>query len=526
MRASIISSSYAKVFQRLEAEIEDLVQFTKDIARLPYDPESWLNRAHCLRLLGFPELGLGDAYKARLLVEAALENTSSLGVDALKTFSRKVYNLHMTDPAWQQWRSHVSIPELLQSRVTGMLKRIEIQCWTELMEGLMASNCCNDYVEMSKEAISKFPSDEVFPSELDNANSWYQQRVDILEGRVETGDLTAEQMAWTLVNGGVYPTPYPWIPDDLLSRDEDLFKIISDEFAIASTNCTVSRSTIRNVSDDDGSISNIDVLGVTATREIRAGETVVLDTTFSGVIGDVDRCEYCCGVAGTVTNACCKVLYCSQSCAKEALENYHPALCGKDFSSFHAEAKLATLTTDFSLGSLLLLRTLANSIHENHSHPLKSSVLSRLTPTYGMKEPKLIIFNFLEHVISPIIMLRELGIDVFADDRYDSWVIHTMRCRLQNNKHGQTLDDVCGTAIGPLYSMFNHSCAPSVDWRHDDNNSNLTMFAERDIREGEEMFISYIKSKSMGRAERQKTLMPWLGMDCACTRCVAEKYSN
>lgn len=40
------------------------------------------------------------------------------------------------------------------------------------------------------------------------------------------------------------------------------------------------------------------------------------------------------------------------------------------------------------------------------------------------------------------------------------------------------------------------------------------MFAERYIKEGEEMFISHIKSKDMGRVERQKTLMPWLGMAC------------
>jgi hypothetical protein len=474
-------------------------------------------------MLGYPELGLGDAYKARLLVEAALENTSALGADALTTFSRKVYNLHMTDPAWKQWSHHVSTPQLLQSRVTDMLKRIEIQCWTELMECLISSNCCNDYLEMSMAAISKFPSDVVFPSELENAKAWYQQRVDILQQRVDTGDLTAAQMQWTLINGGVYPTPYAWMTDEILSRDEDLINIISTEFGSSSTNCTVSRSTIRSDPDKDGLFAkDIDVLGVTATKDIKAGDTVVLDRTFAGIIGDIDRCENCCGVAGIITNLCCNVPYCSEACSKAALDTFHPVVCGKDFTSFYAAAKLATQTTDFSLDSLLLLRTLAMSIHENQTQPLQSSILNRLTPTYNMKSPHLIIFNFAEHIVGPIAMLRELGIDIFANPLYDSWVLHTMRCRLQNNKHGQTLDDVCGTAVGPLYSMFNHSCAPSVDWRHDENNRTLTMFAECDIKEGEEMFISYIKARDVGRVERQKTLMPWLGMDCGCTRCVTE----
>lgn len=429
----------------------------------------------------------------------------------------------MTNPAWKQWRSHVSTPELLQSRVTDMLKRIEIQCWTELMECLMASNCCNDYLEMSKAAIAKFPTDEVFPSELENAKAWYQQRVDILQKRVDTGDLTIAQMQWTLINGGVYPTPYAWMTEEILTRDEDLIKTITSEFVSSSTNCTVSRSTIRSEPDEEGVFAkDIDVLGVSATRNIKAGETVVLDRTFAGVIGDIDRCENCCGVSSTFTNPCCNVTYCSEICSQAALETFHPVVCGKDFTSFYAAAKSATLTTDFSLDSLLLLRTLALSIHENPTHALQSSVLNRLTPTYNMTKPHLIIFNFAEHIIGPIAMLRELGIDIFANPLYDSWVLHTMRCRLQNNKHGQTLDNVCGTAVGPLYSMFNHSCAPSVDWRHDENNSTLTMFAECDIEEGEEMFISYIKAKDVGRAERQRSLMPWLGMDCGCTRCAAE----
>ena len=70
--------------------------------------------------------------------------------------------------------------------------------------------------------------------------------------------------------------------------------------------------------------------------------------------------------------------------------------------------------------------------------------------------------------------------------------------------------------------MFNHSCDPNVDWRHDEHNSTVTLFATRDITVGEEMCISYIKGADMGRRERQRSLMTWLGMDCACQRCVDE----
>ena len=139
-----------------------------------------------------------------------------------------------------------------------------------------------------------------------------------------------------------------------------------------------------------------------------------------------------------------------------------------------------------------------------------------------MSEPQLIVLNFADHIVTPILVLRELGVDVFANPLYDTWVLHTIRCRLQNNKHGATLDEFVGSAVSPLYSMFNHSCNPNVDWRHDDHNSTVTLFATRDIKEGEEMYISYIKGADMSRGERQKALMTWLGVECGCAMCESE----
>jgi hypothetical protein len=90
-----------------------------------------------------------------------------------------------------------------------------------------------------------------------------------------------------------------------------------------------------------------------------------------------------------------------------------------------------------------------------------------------------------------------------------------------------------GSAISPLYSMFNHACEPNVDWRHDGvgergegGSSTVTMFATRDIKKGEEMCISYIKGQEMGLEDRQKALKGWLGMDCGCARCVEERAAE
>jgi hypothetical protein len=154
------------------------------------------------------------------------------------------------------------------------------------MEGLIASNCSSDYVKMSKKAVEKFPDDVVFPSDVANAQSWFQQSVQILQAQVDVGETTDIQMQTTLDNGGVYPTPYPWIKAALLVRDDNLIRSIKENFLLASTNCTVFQSTIRNVEivDQAEEITNLDVLGIISSQNILAGETVITDRTPSGVI--------------------------------------------------------------------------------------------------------------------------------------------------------------------------------------------------------------------------------------------------
>lgn len=43
-------------------------------SRFCYEPGAWLQRAHHLRNLGYPELAIGDAFKARLLLQAKLHS--------------------------------------------------------------------------------------------------------------------------------------------------------------------------------------------------------------------------------------------------------------------------------------------------------------------------------------------------------------------------------------------------------------------------------------------------------------------
>jgi hypothetical protein len=463
-----------------------------------------------------------------------LDAPTVLGNEVRKAFRKKTYELHTTDPAWMKWADAVSTPKLLNQRVKEMLKRLELQIWTELMEGLMAANCCGDYARMSREAVEKFPDDAFFPSEVMNADAWYAQRENILKVRVESGEMNEGQMVNTLLNGGVYPTAYPFMTDDFLVRDEAVFESIKEDFRRVSTNCTVVRSTIRNTpaGEGDEATTEDDCIGAIATRDIISGEIVLIDNMSAGSVGvdaDPSGCPTCCtSPVKNFWNTCCSILYCSQVCADVAIETFHAPICGRDFDYLYTAARKATLTTDFALDALLLMRVLALSLQEDADHPLKSKLLVRLTPAYGFKEPNLIIFNFQDHIQTPISILETLDINIFTNQLYDTWVLHTIKCRLQNNKHGQTLEDWPGTSISGLYSMLNHSCSPNVDWRHDTGSSEVTMFATRDCKKGEELCISYIGSQgnSMTVVDRRKKLMGWFGMACRCGKCLEEAATS
>jgi hypothetical protein len=445
-----------------------------------------------------------------------------------------MYLLHTTDPVWMRWAGSVSTPELLGSKVEEMLQRLELQIWTELMEGLMAANCCGDYERMSREAVDKFPDDAFFPSEVLNANAWHAQRETILKARLEKGEMSEAQMTNTLLNGGVYPTAYPFMTGDLLIRDELVFEGIQAEFSRASTNCTVVRSTIRNTPATEGeeATNEDDCIGAFATRDLLAGETILVDRMSTGSIavdGDPNGCPTCCGSpVNNFWNTCCSVLYCSQVCADVALKTFHAPICGRDFEYLYSAAREASASTDFSLDALILMKVLAMSLQEKEDHPLRTRLLVRLTPAYGFKEPKLIIFNFQDHIQTPVAILETLGVNVFTNPLYDTWVLHTMKCRLQNNKHGQTLMDWPGSSISGLYSMFNHSCGPNVDWRHDTGSGDVTMFVTRDCKKGEELMHSYIgdHGSEMDVIHRRAKLMSWFGMACRCGKCTEEAQEN
>lgn len=92
------------------------------------------------------------------------------------------------------------------------------------------------------------------------------------------------------------------------------------------------------------------------------------------------------------------------------------------------------------------------------------------------------------------------------------------------DKESGTFLDNEGSALYTLQSACNHSCEPNVKAYFLNNNFRLSMLAERDIKAGEELLVSYLDECTLSRSRhtRQKILMENYLFKCSCSKCLAE----
>ena len=196
----------------------------------------------------------------------------------------------------------------------------------------------------------------------------------------------------------------------------------------------------------DISSKSPNVLGVFASRDISPSERLLEDATaiaasevsasapstvpIRGTTAVV--CDNCYGQTKSVlpiSPDCCSTGYCSQHCLDLATSTYHKVLCGKNFDWLYKEAETEQWPQSFKLHGPLWLRILATCV-QSSQHPLERPVIARLVPNYSEGNRK---WSFTINCTQPIRILQQLGINVFKDRRYETWVLQTIWARIANN---------------------------------------------------------------------------------------------
>ncbi|MCJ1230239.1 hypothetical protein MMC12_006911 [Toensbergia leucococca] len=507
-----------------------IMNLTRKLRDLPYNPDYWYMRAHLLSGLGYPELAAGDAHKAYLLINAALaDETTVLGEHVKLYYAMDVWLRDVVE-----WRRQLPT-DLWKFRIRSLLIDSLGQTYKALMTALFLANATWDFLRICKEAKEKFPSESHYGEEFQKCMSFFESQM--VQLRSVSAD--AKEVRRRLLQGGITIRPYPFMEKKYLRRDNKLIGIVEKELKTVSSRCALAWSPIRGQSKRISMPS--DVLGIFATCDIAPSELLFVDKTVTAATNVSTTsspngpptskaiCECCCGTIASNSKRrsvsdCCSTVYCSKECLAQARNSYHQALCGKDFNWLFGCASGANDAQDPGLQGPFWLRISALCAQSN-SHPLHHPRIARLTAQYARDEPE--VWSFATNIVQPNKILQQLRIDIFTDARYDTWILQTAWSRLMNNRHAHVLDQRTVLTVNPLFSFFNHSCDPNAKWKPSEatskGGSTLVLHAIRPIGEGEEIFVSYIEASDFAsKAQRQRMLLPWLGAKCECSRCRRE----
>ncbi len=425
--------------------IKRLRSQTEAIYRHSYDASTWLARGQTLAKLGYPELAVGDGWKAELLVSSTLNilisesATSAIALPAWKLGYRMGF-----------WMS--SAPE---GGADAELRRRDEEQRDMLCQYLAQTQ--GKARRLMEENLCLWPE-------------------------LETGKYIRRR--------------YPWMRKEYGRRDDPLVELINDEFSETGQACEVRRHAFGHGTKDTS-----DVLGIFATRDIAANDTILVDYTRTW------------GCNGPGTDGYAANLGGDQGCGNL----FHPN---------------AGLTIDLrwlrdAAGKdarccLLVARMLLCCLEDGASHPLAHHLVARLTPNYSGQHVH--YFSLLNDIALPNTFLRtQTSIDIFANRAYDTWVLFTIQARIFNNTCGNPMAE----CLMPLFSLFNHSCEPNVLWGMGVDHRTVTVRAARDVKEGEQLFVEYDGFMADETLEvRRRKLGKWLEGPCACTRCMREEQEK
>ncbi|KAI9924088.1 hypothetical protein MW887_007327 [Aspergillus wentii] len=260
------------------------------------------------------------------------------------------------------------------------------------------------------------------------------------------------------------------------------------------------------------------------------------------------------------------------TCSQIARKLYHHRACGKSWTWLHNAMRQGIYSYD----------DMYHFSHSNEEHGTVLSLLLRevfditLMRRERSDDPNIMAheidellvledfedwhenwfpFTFAANIQVPFDILLQLGVDIFRDLTFDTWVIQTVLRKLlvnvipwdlqwrssfgpsrnhwkrlprpewqntpSNEKRIKRYDPMfCDMYLFPGFSLFNHACRDShnATWGYDQTIPNrVLIWATERIPEGTEIRIPYRYKKPKKRTARRL-----LGKECTCKRCTAK----
>lgn len=312
--------------------------------------------------LGYGELAVSDAYKARLLLD------SFLGVYDTAVASSDL------DKDSLPCKVSAALAGIVGKRDTGAARESEAgnvsratwlrqQAFMVMGSALIGVRAYHDAIQVLDEAIMLCGTSEQLQTLCSKAKDESRYMEQSLQARHQTPGHIQQSMK----QGGVERVAYLWINPEELGRGKKAMKKVKNKFETASTNATLGPSSVGGTTSDN--------LGVFARQDILRDELIVIDRSAFTVLNveGKENCWACSGPLGyeTVAMNCCKAKFCSESCKTEAINTYHRVLCDKDFTWLYEASKDADPVSSDMI-PLMLMKILATAVQQN-ARPLKGT---------------------------------------------------------------------------------------------------------------------------------------------------------
>ncbi|KAI4128800.1 MAG: hypothetical protein LQ338_002552 [Usnochroma carphineum] len=453
---------------------------TQKLSESPYSYITFLERAECHEALGYPDLGVGDAYRALLLLDEASDEGLEYGPSDsrfldLRSQILKTYNTTLLekDPNWNDWDYNPK---------------------TELPEQGHARR-------------------EVYPWNNHEPDRFSEESLRFLNQQMKKVAPKCEVRAVSLP---ILSTDTPDIP---LSSPPAT--TTTKQLGIFATQDIPPHETILQ-----------EISSLTANNRLHDPLCDACSAPFPpNPQTPLPTCP-----------ECDDTTFCSQSCHSAALSLYHPAVCGNpDLEALAKDPSPPAATNALYL--LLLSRTFALSQTQN-IHPLNLPETKYLWGDFAPPSSppnRTLPFSFKDQIQHPLHLLSKMDINPFTSlPTTDTWITQTLLAKYRgvasarmNPRTG--VPEVC--AVHPMWCLANHSCAPNVRWEWVGSMNLVARGAgevvrwgrgdggddgKGGIRKGEEVLNHYCDVE-LGVRERREWAAGALGGGCVCERCVWEE---
>lgn len=573
-----IDSKY--VIQPFENDLmTTLDMYTFAIHLSPYNPAYWTSRAYCHYQLAYFDLALGDAYRAKILC------------DVLTNADERGRRPGLYPRIWHAIEQHVLIQPQKEGALQPEIRRLRERGCTYFISGLvkaldhittlslLALNCWHDtdrrYNALDSAIIMVQDRDSLVPLQL-------RELIEPLEQSRQKENADDKTLFWHERFQGYISPEHPYPYDMYVDRTEKKF--------VDTINLNMFRrggkpwQKCRVVAKKDGS------LGVFAGVDIQKGEVIHFEEpTIRGHlqprrmardrsdVKDETRCENCkmkipndrpatrsrgsrgtqfercaCSPGGTTPGpddlvfckkkAKAKGIFAPSSCQEIARKVHHFSSCGKDWSWLYKsmrpvlkewqDREYIIQCSDIwgTMHSLLLRDIFEITLHRRkkdpHLSPLEMNELLILDTNSEHWFP----FSYVGNITVPFDILTTLGVDIFRDLSFDTWVIQSImrkivahaipwdeerRCdepksellpgdsyktpqlpntqdEMVQKKKSFKLHDpsFMNLYLFPGLSLFKRDTKGNANWGYDDIIPNrLIVWADSDIKKGQEIIV-------------------------------------